>query len=194
LPLPDLKHWRLRKGLGQPELARRVSLTSDYLFKVESGRRGCKPKADELLADLLGVGPQDLRRKPGAAFDMERLPKPYCLRIPYCNVHQAYLRIILEGVVGSAYAAMDEWEIEERCERGTWEDVVRGRPCQEAGDVVLGRRGDDLGRCARGQGGAGRPRPARGVRTFLEGVLGSIPDLGIHVLMTDNPKAMQELL
>ena len=54
LPLPGLRHWRMRKGMSQAELARRADLTSDYLFKVESGRRACRPQAAELLADLLG--------------------------------------------------------------------------------------------------------------------------------------------
>ena len=64
----------MRRGLSQTELARRADLSSDYLFKVESGRRACRPQAAELLADLLGVGLEVLRRKPGAAFDMETPP------------------------------------------------------------------------------------------------------------------------
>jgi hypothetical protein len=39
LPLPGLKHWRTHKGISQAKLARRADLTSDYLFKVESGWR-----------------------------------------------------------------------------------------------------------------------------------------------------------
>ena len=65
LPLPGLKHWRLRKGISQAELARRAGLSSDYLFKVESGRRACRPQAAELLAGLVGVSLEVLRRKPG---------------------------------------------------------------------------------------------------------------------------------
>jgi hypothetical protein len=33
LPLPGLKHWRLRKRLSQKELARRVGPTSHHLYK-----------------------------------------------------------------------------------------------------------------------------------------------------------------
>jgi DNA-binding XRE family transcriptional regulator len=76
LQLPGLKHWRLRKGISQADLARRAGLSSGYLFKVESGRRACRPEAAELLADLLGVGLEVLRREPGAAFDMETPPSP----------------------------------------------------------------------------------------------------------------------
>src|SRR5215211_4030289 len=55
LPLPGLKHWRERRGISQAKLARRADLSSDYLFKVESGRRACRPEAAELIADRLGV-------------------------------------------------------------------------------------------------------------------------------------------
>ena len=124
LPLPGLKHWRMRKGISQAELARRADLGSDYLFRVESGRRACRPDVAELLADLLGVSLEVLRRKPGAVFDMETPPKPDRPKISYRHVHQAYLKVFLKGAVGSAYAAMDEWEIEERCEEGTWEEAL----------------------------------------------------------------------
>jgi transcriptional regulator with XRE-family HTH domain len=130
LPLPGLRHWRERRGISQAELARRADLSSDYLFKIESGRRACRPEAAELLADLLGVGLEALRSKPGAAFDMETPPKPSRPKVSYRHVHQAYLRIMLEGMVDSAYAAMDEWELEERLEGGTWEEaleIVRSR-------------------------------------------------------------------
>ena len=61
LPLPGLKHWREYKRISQAELARRADLTSDYLFKVESGRRGCNPSIAQHLADLLRVDLLDLR-------------------------------------------------------------------------------------------------------------------------------------
>ena len=44
LPLPGLRHWRKRRGMSQAELARRADLSSDYLFKIESGRRACRPE------------------------------------------------------------------------------------------------------------------------------------------------------
>ena len=45
LRLPGLKHWRLRRGMSRVELALRVGLTTDYLYKVETGRRGCNGDA-----------------------------------------------------------------------------------------------------------------------------------------------------
>jgi transcriptional regulator with XRE-family HTH domain len=80
----------MRKGISQAELARRADLSSDYLFKVESGRRACRPEAAELLADLLGISLEILRRKPGAACDMVTLPNPDRPKISHRHVHQAY--------------------------------------------------------------------------------------------------------
>jgi DNA-binding XRE family transcriptional regulator len=71
LPLPGLKHWRMRKGISQAELARRADLSSDYLFKVESGRRACRPEAAELLADLLAMA----RRREASEEGHEALTK-----------------------------------------------------------------------------------------------------------------------
>ena len=34
LPLPGLKHWRLRKGMSQTELARRAELKDGYVARV----------------------------------------------------------------------------------------------------------------------------------------------------------------
>jgi transcriptional regulator with XRE-family HTH domain len=124
LPLPGLKHWRLRKRLSQKELARRTGLASHHLYKIESGRRGCNPETAQLLADVLQVDLEDLRRRREDTLDEKAPPKPTRARILYRNVHQAYLRLILKGAVGSAHAAMDEWEIEEHCEEGTWEDAI----------------------------------------------------------------------
>jgi transcriptional regulator with XRE-family HTH domain len=177
LPLPGLKHWRERRGISQAELARRADLTSDYLFKVESGRRACRPEAAELLADQLGVGLEALRTRPGAAFDMETPPKPERPKVSYRHVHQAYLKIMLEGAVGSAYAAMDEWELEERCEGGTWEgalEIVRAR------EREMGYLRDALG----ARGVLEDPDLPEDVRSFLESVLEGFPDLDIHLLAT----------
>jgi transcriptional regulator with XRE-family HTH domain len=175
LPLPGLKHWRERKVISQAELARRAGLSSDYLFKVESGRRACRPEAAELLADLLGVGLEVLRRKPGAAFDMETPPKPDRPRVAHRHVHQAYLKVFLKGAVGSAYAAMDEWELKERCEEGTWEEALKIVQARKR-EIEYLRDGLRVGEVLRD------PDLPEDVRTFLEAVLKSFPDLDIHLL------------
>jgi transcriptional regulator with XRE-family HTH domain len=175
LPLPGLKHWRLRKRLSQKELARRAGLTSHHLYKIESGKRGCNPETAQLLADALQVDLEEIRRRREDALDGKAPPKPERPRIPYRNMHQAYLRLILKGAVGSAFATMDEWEIEEHCEEGTWEDAIKAVRAREREigylDEAFGATGALLD-----------PDLPDDVRTFLESVLGSFPDLDIHLL------------
>jgi transcriptional regulator with XRE-family HTH domain len=76
LPLIGLKHWRLRKRLSQKEIARRADLASHYLYKIESRRRGCNPVTAQLLADVLQVDLEDLRRGREEALDGRRPPSP----------------------------------------------------------------------------------------------------------------------
>lgn len=117
LPLPGLKHWRLRRGLSQAKLARRADLTVDYLSKVESGRRGCNPSIAQHLADLLRVDLLDLRRNHGGAEERQKVSspaRPARVRIAHRQVHRVYLRLLLLEAVGTAYAAMDEREMEGR--------------------------------------------------------------------------------
>jgi transcriptional regulator with XRE-family HTH domain len=175
LPLPGLKHWRLRRRLSQKELARRADLANDHLFKIESGKRGCNPETAQLLADLLNVNLQDLRRKYDDDVETKVPPKPSRSKIAYRNVHQAYLRLILEGAVGSAYAAMDEWEIEEHCEEGTWEEALGAVRARKREIEFLG---EEFG----AKGALRDPDLPDDVRAFLDSVLGSFPDLDIHLL------------
>ena len=161
LPLPGLKHWRLRRDLSQTELARRAELKDGYIARIESGRRGCNPETAQLLADLLKADLRDLRRNHDDAAEAGAPPRPARPRIAYRHVHQAYLKILLEGAVGSAYAAMEEWEIEKRFEGGTWEGVLE----------AVRARGREIGFLeeaieARGCLGSG---PARGGALVPEG-------------------------
>jgi transcriptional regulator with XRE-family HTH domain len=190
LPLPGLKRWRLKRGLSQTELARRAELKDGYIARIESGRRGCNPETAQLLADLLGADLQDLRTNHDDASDAGVPPKgvppkgvppkgvPPKLarpRIAYRRVHQAYLKIILEGAVGSAYAAMEEWEIEKCCERGTWEEVL---------DAVRAR-GREIGYLKRFLEDEGVLRDLElpeDVRSFLKAAIEGRPDLDIRLL------------
>jgi transcriptional regulator with XRE-family HTH domain len=178
LPLPGLKHWRLRRGLSQAKLARRADLTVDYLSKVESGRRGCNPSIAQHLADLLRVDLLDLRRNYGGAEQRQKVStpaRPARVRIAHRRVHRVYLRLLLLEAVGSAYAAMDEPEMEERCEKGTWEEVL---------ETVRARRReiDFLGGVLEGGGGLQDSDLPEEVRSFLEDVLASYPDQDIRLL------------
>jgi transcriptional regulator with XRE-family HTH domain len=173
LRLPGLKRWRLRRGFSQAELALRADLTPDYLFKVESGRRGCNPEAARELAAVLEVDLRELRTKRGDAEAAQAAPNSMRPRVAYRQVHQAYLRIMLLGVVGSAYSAMEEWEIEKHCGGSPWEEVVgvvraRKREIEALGEVMQDER-VSVGLTAE-------------VRSFLEAVLESYPDQDIRLL------------
>jgi transcriptional regulator with XRE-family HTH domain len=175
LPLPGLKHWRLRRGFSQTELARRAELKDGYVARIESGRRGCNPETAQLLADLLEADLRDLRTNHDDAPGAGAPPKPSRPRIAYRRVHQAYLKIILEGAVGSAYAAMEEWEIEKRCERGAWGEVL---------DAVRAR-GREIGyleRFLEDEGALQDPDLPEEVRAFLRAAIEGRPDLDIRLL------------
>jgi hypothetical protein len=150
-------------------------LTSHHLYKIEAGKRGCNPETAQLLADVLQVDLEDLRRRREDALDGKAPPKPDRPRIPYRNVHQAYLRLILKGAVGSAYAAMDEWEMEEHCEEGTWEDAIEAVRARK-------REIEFLGEAFKAREMLRDPDLPEDVRTFLDSVLESFPDLDIHLL------------
>lgn len=179
LPLPGLKHWRLRRELSQAKLARRADLTVDYLSKVESGRRGCNPSIAQHLADLLEVDLLDLRRKYDDDAEeqqkVSRPARPARVRIAHRQVHQVYLKLLLLGAVGSVYAAMDEWEIEKHCEESTWEEVL---------ETVWARKREIefLGGVLEGGGVLQDSDLPEEVRSFLESVLESYPDQDIRLL------------
>jgi transcriptional regulator with XRE-family HTH domain len=184
LRLPGLKHWRLRRGMSQAELALKADLSPDYLFKVESGRRGCNPEAARELAAILEVDLREPRTRRDDAEEGQAAPlRPVRHRIAYRQVHQAYLRILLLGAVGSAYAAMEEWEIERHCAGSTWEEVVgvvraRKREVGALGEVTQEERAS-----------AGLPAE---VRKFLEGVLQSYPDQDIRLLAAARSRERSE--
>jgi transcriptional regulator with XRE-family HTH domain len=174
LPLPGLKRWRLERGLSQADLALRADLTADYLFKVESGRRGCNPEAAVELAAVLEVDLGELRSRREDNEGQAASLRPVRPRIAQRRVHQAYLRILLLREAGSAYAAMEEWEVERHCREGPWEEVIgvvraRKREIESLGEVMQDERVVSAG------------LPAE-VRLFLEAVRESYPDLDIRLL------------
>jgi transcriptional regulator with XRE-family HTH domain len=57
--LPGLKHWRLRRGLRQIDLAQRTDQVPSQLSKIELVQRGCNAALAQRLAEVLEV---DLER------------------------------------------------------------------------------------------------------------------------------------
>ena len=105
LELPSLKRWRIYRDLTQGELAQRVDVPLQYISRVEQGKRGCNGVVAQKLAQVLGVDLQALE----ADSDVKDFDTRY--------LHNAYLRILLERVVGSAYAVLDEEELESYSEK-----------------------------------------------------------------------------
>jgi hypothetical protein len=90
-------------------------------------------------------------------------------------VHQAYLKIFLLGTVGSAYAAMDEWAIEKYCQERSFEEVLEAVHSRK-------REIEFLKGVLEAGGPLEDPNLPQEVRSFLEAVLESYPDLDIRVL------------
>jgi hypothetical protein len=129
------------------------------------------------LADLLKVDLLDLRRHydDDAEEQQPALSRPARPRLAYRQVHQAYLKIFLLGPVGSAYAAMDEWAMEKHCEERSWEEVLEAVRARE-------REIGFLGGVIESEGVLQDPDVPAEVRSFLEAVLKSYPDLDIRLL------------
>jgi hypothetical protein len=104
-----------------------------------------------------------------------RPARPARPRLANRQVHQAYLKIFLIGAVGSAYAAMEEWAIEKHCEEKSFEEVLKAVRSRKReieflkGVLEDGELLED-------------PNLPKEVRSFLEAVLKSYPDLDIRVL------------
>jgi hypothetical protein len=136
-----------------------------------------------VLADLLKVDLQDLRRKYDDAHEAQAASTgsgqtasgPVRSRIAYRHAHQAYLRILLEREEGSSYAAMDEGVIEKHCEESSWQEVLK---------VVWARKREieSLGEMLEARGVLKDRDLPEEVRSFLEAVLESYPDLDIRLL------------
>jgi transcriptional regulator with XRE-family HTH domain len=138
--LPGLKLRRVRSGLTQKELAYKVGIPLHYVQRIEQGKRGCNPQVAQKIADVLEVDLQELRTEPDeeeivatveeARVDSGREPPQPQLGSPR-YLHQAYLHVILEREVGSAYLVLDEREFESH---------TRTLPVEEVVEIIPKRR------------------------------------------------------
>jgi len=67
LPLPHLKAWRIRKFIGQSELADKAGLARATVTRAERGDAVVSFVNIRKLAEVLGISPDDLLREPGDA-------------------------------------------------------------------------------------------------------------------------------
>ncbi len=183
LQLPSLKLRKVRGGLTQKEeLAERVGVPVDYVQRVEQGRRGCNPSVAQKVADALGVDLQELRAGPDegdydAAAGAEVVSPGSGGEPPHSHLnsprylHQAYLKVLLEREVGSAYLVLDEKAFERH---------IRSLPVEEVEEVIARRRREleDVEGVLAGEGAELHPQ----VRRFLEELARERPAQDIRVL------------
>jgi transcriptional regulator with XRE-family HTH domain len=154
--LPGLKQWRIRRGISQQELATRVGARLQYISRVEQRKMSCKRSVAQRIAEVLEVDLEDLRAGPAAGA---------------LNVHKSYLKMLLGRVIGSAYSAMGEEELEKYCKGLSWEEVLevveaRKRELAFVREELLERE-EDM-----------HPQ----VRAFLEDVVHTYPDRDLRLL------------
>jgi transcriptional regulator with XRE-family HTH domain len=123
-----LKHWRERRGLSQ--LAKLVGVPRHYVQRIDQGRRGCNPWVAQKMAEELEVDLEGLRASlapevgTGAEGDVRvRRGRPPVV-MPRRSLHRAYLKVLLEREVGSAYSALEEREFESWCMRLSPEELL----------------------------------------------------------------------
>jgi transcriptional regulator with XRE-family HTH domain len=188
LKLPSLKQWRTSRGLTQGELADTVGVPKHYIQRVEQGKRGCNRSVAQRMADALEVDLQELRAGGSAAGDAggsekvrpggsgeaagQRLNSPRYL-------HQAYLELLLEREVGSAYLVLDERELKRYGENLSVEEFVE----------VDSKRRREL-EFVEGLLEEAEPHPQ--VRLFLEELVRERPDDDIRVLATRRSRERSE--
>ena len=163
LVLPDLKQWRILRGLTQQQLADRVGVRLQYISRVEQGKRGCNPLVAKKIAAALEVDLRDLGADPDEGTS-ETLSAPHYL-------HKAYLNVLLKREFGSAYLVLDERELEEH---------VEGLSVEEAVGVISRRRQEleEVEGVLAGEGAELHPE----VRLFLEELVRERPAEDIRIL------------
>jgi transcriptional regulator with XRE-family HTH domain len=64
LPLPHLREWRVKKLIGQSELADLAKIARATVTRAERGDEVVSFANIRKLAQVLGISPDDLLRKP----------------------------------------------------------------------------------------------------------------------------------
>jgi transcriptional regulator with XRE-family HTH domain len=176
LRLSGLKHWRERRGLSQGQLAKLVGVPPHYVQRIEQGRRGCNPWVAQRLAEELEVDLEGLRASlapeedTGAEGDARvRRGRPPVV-IPRPSLHRAYLKVLLEREVGSAYSTLEEREFESWCMRLSPEELLE----------IISRRGLEQESLKEVLTDTTRLHPE--VRTFLEELVREHPGEDLRIL------------
>jgi transcriptional regulator with XRE-family HTH domain len=130
LRLSGLKQWRVRRGPSQGQLAKLVGVPRHYVQRIEQGRRGCNPWVAQKMAEELEVDLEGLRASSapevdtGVEGDVLLRRGRFPVVMPRRSLHRAYLKVLLDREVGSAYSALEEREFESWCMRLSLEELL----------------------------------------------------------------------
>jgi len=176
LRLSGLKGWRVRRGLSQGQLAKLVGVPRHYVQRIEQGRRGCNPWVAQKMAEELEVDLEGLRAGSALEEDTDdegdvrvRRGRPPIV-VPRRSLHRAYLKVLLEREVSSAYSALEEREFEDWCMKLSPEELLE----------IISRRGLERELLKEVLTYTARLHPE--VRTFLEELLREHPGEDLRVL------------
>jgi transcriptional regulator with XRE-family HTH domain len=176
LRLSGLKKWRERRGLSQGQFAKLVGVSRYYVQRIEEGRQGCNPWVAQKMAEVLEVDLEGLRARSapeegtGAEGDvLVRRGRPPVL-IPRRSVHRAYLKVLLDREVGSAYSALEEREFESWCMKLSLDELLE----------IISRRGLERKLLSEVLTDTARLHPE--VRTFLEELVREQPGEDLRIL------------
>src|SRR5215203_1807248 len=176
LRLSALEKWRERRSLSQGQLAKLVGVSRHYVQRIEQGRQGCNPWIAQKMAEELEVDLEGLRARSapeegtGAEGDVlvgwGRPPVVISRR----SVHQAYLKVLLEREVGSAYSTLEERELESWCMKLSPEELLE----------IISRRALERELLKEVLTDTARLHPE--VRTFLEELVREHPGEDLRIL------------
>jgi transcriptional regulator with XRE-family HTH domain len=176
LRLSGLKHWRERRGLSQGQLAKLVGVPRHYVQRIEQGRRGCNPWVAQRMAEEFEVDLEGLRASLALEMDTDGEGDVRIRRgrsqvvIPRRSVHRAYLKVLLEREVGSAYSALEEREFESWCMKLSVEELLE----------IISRRGLERKLLEEVLEDTAKLHPD--VRTFLEELVREHPGEDVRIL------------
>ena len=177
LRLSGLKKWRERRGLSQGQLAKLVGVSRHYVQRIEQGRQGCNPWVAQKMAEVLEVDLEGLRASlaPEEDTDAEgdvrvRRGRPPVVMPRRSSLHRAYLEVLLEREVGSAYSALEEREFESWCMTLSPEELLE----------IISRRGRERELLKEVLTDTARLHPE--VRTFLEELVREHPGEDLCIL------------
>jgi transcriptional regulator with XRE-family HTH domain len=168
----------VRRGLSQGELAKLVGVPRHYVQRIEQDRRGCNPWVAQKMAEELEVDLEELR----AASALEKGEKgteggvrtrrsgPSVAEPRHSSLHRAYLEVLLEREVGSAYSALEEREFEDWCMKLSPEELLK----------IISRRGLERELLEEVLTDTTRLHPE--VRTFLEELVREHPGEDLRIL------------